>query len=229
MSLLKSISYKILLKGAKMAFLELTTSEKPQLAVKVNNSLKYQDKEGNLLDRTKQTALTDIVREAGTVADTKRGAVSLSLNTKNGYQNFFVNKDENNNIVLKSMEDPKDESKYINFNKIDKENGTYYHILNDDNNSKELVDSINITSTEKSSYLSARITLKNDEIKQELIDKESSTNERHTVILSKDGYRIQANNELYKNSKEVENQQNESSKKKLYLAKDKKVDKDIER
>ena len=41
-SLLKSISYKILRKGAKMAFLELTTSERPQLAVKVNNSLKYQ-------------------------------------------------------------------------------------------------------------------------------------------------------------------------------------------
>lgn len=46
-----------------MAFLELTISEKPQLAV-INNSLKYQDKEGNLLDRTKQTTLTDIVREA---------------------------------------------------------------------------------------------------------------------------------------------------------------------
>lgn len=212
-----------------MAFLELTISEKPQLAVKVNNSLKYQDKEGNLLDRTKQTTLTDIVREAGTVVDTKRGAVYLSLNTNDGYQNFFVNKDENNNIVLKPMQDPKDESKYIHFNKVDKENGSYYHVLNENNNSKELVDSINITTTEKSAYLSARVTLKNDEIKQELIDKEASTNERHTVILSKEGYRIQVNNELYKNSKQVENQQNESSKKKLYLAKDKKADKNVER
>lgn len=42
------------------------------------------------------------------------------------------------------MQDPKDESKYIHFNKVDKENGSYYHVLNENNNSKELVDSVNI-------------------------------------------------------------------------------------
>ena len=37
-----------------MAFVELTKEENPKLAVQVNNSLKYQDKDGNLKDRLNQ-------------------------------------------------------------------------------------------------------------------------------------------------------------------------------
>ena len=72
-----------------MAFLELTKEEKPKLAVQVNNSLKYKDKDGNLQDRQKVTALIDIVREASSVAGMDKGAVMLSLNTENGFKNYF--------------------------------------------------------------------------------------------------------------------------------------------
>ena len=75
-----------------MAFVELTKEENPKLAVQVNNSLKYQDKDGNLKDRQKVTGLIDIVKEAGQVASMGKGAVSLSLNTESGYKNYFVNK-----------------------------------------------------------------------------------------------------------------------------------------
>lgn len=78
-----------------MAFLELTKEEKPKLAVQVNNSLKYKDKDGNLQDRQKVTALIDIVREASSVAGMDKGAVMLSLNTENGFKNYFVNKTKN--------------------------------------------------------------------------------------------------------------------------------------
>jgi len=74
-----------------MAIIELTKENKPKLAVQVNNSLKYMNKDGELSDRTKQSALIDVVRTASSVVKAQKGPVVISLNTQDGYKNYFVN------------------------------------------------------------------------------------------------------------------------------------------
>lgn len=183
-----------------MAFLELTKEEKPKLAVQVNNSLKYQDKDGNLQDRQKITALIDIVREASSVSGMDKGAVSLSLNTDNGFKNFFVNKTKNDDIALvpmdKNLQSNKDE--YIYFNKklnVD-DPSKYFYTMSKAGNAEATLDSIKVVTTDKSAYLGARVTLSNKEILQDMLDIEYKTGERQTAIIGKDKLEIVSNAEL---------------------------------
>ena len=183
-----------------MAFLELTKEEKPKLAVQVNNSLKYKDKDGNLQDRQKVTALIDIVREASSVAGMDKGAVMLSLNTENGFKNYFVNKNKNEDIVLapmdKALQENKDE--YIYFNKKVNTNDPdkYFYNMSKAGNSEKIVDSIKVNETDKSAYLGARVTLSNQEILQDMLKIENDTKERQTAIIGKDKLEIVSNSEL---------------------------------
>lgn len=190
-----------------MAFLELTKEENPKLAVQVNNSLKYQDKDGNLKDRQKVTALIDIVREASSVAGMDKGAVMLSLGTnekgkdgKDIYKNYFVNKNKNEDIVLtpmdKALQSNKDEYIYFNKKVNTNEPDKYFYNMSKAGNSEKIVDSIKINKTEKSAYLSARVTLKNDDIHDDLSFKENDTGERHTAIIGKEKLEIVSNAEL---------------------------------
>lgn len=233
-----------------MAFIELTKEENPKLAVQINNSLKYQDKDGNLQDRQKITALLDIVREASSVSNMDKGAVMLSLNTENGYKNYFVNKNKNEDIVLspmdKALQNNKDEyiyfNKKINTNEPDK----YFYNMSKAGNSEAIVDSIKIVTTEKSAYLGARVTLSNKDLLKDMINIENISGERHTAIIGKEKLEIVSNAELQAR-RENKSQEQEKTKqmpvekekspakskemtqKKPFKPKEKVVDKDISR
>lgn len=233
-----------------MAFIELTKEENPKLAVQINNSLKYQDKDGNLQDRQKITALLDIVREASSVSNMDKGAVMLSLNTENGYKNYFVNKNKNEDIVLspmdKALQNNKDEyiyfNKKINTNEPDK----YFYNMSKAGNSEAIVDSIKIVKTEKSAYLGARVTLSNKDLLKDMINIENISGERHTAIIGKEKLEIVSNAELQAR-RENKSQEQEKTKqmpvekekspakskemtqKKPFKPKEKVVDKDISR
>lgn len=183
-----------------MAFIELTKEQNPKLAVQVNNSLKYQDKDGNLQDRQKVTALIDIVREASSVASMDKGATMLSLNTENGFKNYFVNKNKNDDIVLtpmdKALQNNKDE--YLFFNKKVNTNdpSKYFYNMSKAGNAEQLVDSIKVNTTDKSAYLGARVTLSNKELLQDMIKFENDSGEKSIATIGKDTLRIETMAEL---------------------------------
>lgn len=206
-----------------MAFVELTKEENSKLAVQVNNSLKYQDKDGNLQDRQKVTALIDIVREASSVAGMDKGSVMLSLGTnekdKNGkdiYKNYFVNKNKNEDIVLtpmdKALQSNKDEYIYFNKKVNTNEPDKYFYNMSKAGNSEKIVDSIKINTTEKSAYLGARVTLSNKELLQDMIKIENDSGERHTAIIGKDKLEIISNAELQARREAKQPQEQEKGK-----------------
>jgi len=203
-------------KENKMAFVELTKEENPKLAVQVNNSLKYQDKDGNVQDRQKVTALIDIAREASSVAGMNKGAVSLSLNTENGYKNYFVNKTDKDDIALvpmdKALQGDKDNFIYFN-KKVDINNpDKYFYNMSKAGNAEATVDSIKINTTEKSAYLGARVTLSNKDLLQDMIKIENASGERHTAIIGKDKLEIVSNAELQARREAKQPQEQEKSK-----------------
>lgn len=188
-----------------MAFVELTREENPKLAVQVNNSLKYQDKGGNLHDRQKVTAFIDVVKEAGSVAGMDKGSVMLSLNTEGGYKNYFVNKTKQDDIMLipTDKELQKDKSTHIYFNKHeDRENkGKYFYSLSKSNNSEQLLDSIKTIEIDRSAYLGARVTLSNKELLQNMMKFENETGDKSVAILGKDTLRVEKLSDLLSKSK----------------------------
>jgi hypothetical protein len=183
-----------------MAFVELTKEENPKLAVQVNNSLKYQDKDGNLQDRQKSTALLDIVREASSVASMDKGAVMLSLNTENGFKNYFVNKNKNEDIVLapmdKALQGNKDEYIYFNKKVNTNEPDKYFYSMSKSGNAEKIVDSIKVNTTDKSAYLGARVTLSNKDLLQDMIKFENDSGEKSVATIGKDTLKIETMAEL---------------------------------
>jgi len=157
-----------------MAIIELTKETKPQLAVQVNNSLKYMDKEsGELKDRKKETALIQVVKQALEVAKMNKGSVAISLNTENGYKSYFVKNNKQGDIVLTPMDEKLrgDKNNYLFLNKnisIDNPDKHYFYTIDKSESAQKLVDSIKLAQTDKSDYLSVRVTLKNEELKAEL-------------------------------------------------------------
>lgn len=199
-----------------MAFIELTKEEKPKLAVQVNNSLKYKDAAGNLQDRQKVTALINIVKEAGQVANMNKGAVTLSLNTENGYKNYFVNKTDKDDIALvpmdKTLQEDKDNFIYFN-KKVDINNpDKYFYNMSKAGNAEQVVESIKVTATDKSAYLGARVTLSNKELLQDMIKIENDSSERHTAIIGKDKLEIISNAELQARRESKQSQEQDKSK-----------------
>ncbi|MBL3519504.1 hypothetical protein H0A43_03405 [Arcobacter lanthieri] len=201
-----------------MAFVELTKEENPKLAVQVNNSLKYQDKDGNLQDRQKVTALIDIVREASSVAGMDKGSVMLSLGTnekdKNGkdiYKNYFVNKNKNEDIVLtpmdKALQGNKDE--YIYFNKKLNTNDPdkYFYNMSKSGNAEKIVDIIKVNTTDKSAYLGARVTLSNKDLLQDMIKFENDSGEKSVATIGKDTLKIETMAELQARREASKNQE----------------------
>lgn len=212
-----------------MAFLELTKEEKPKLAVQVNNSLKYKDKDGNLQDRQKVTAFIDIAKEASSVVGMDKGAVMLSLNTDDGFKNYFVNRTKNDDIALVPMDKnlQKDKDNYIYFNKklnVD-DPSKFFYTMSKAGNSEATLDSIKVVTTDKSAYLGARVTLSNKEILQDMQNLENNKGERHTAIIGKEKLEIVSNAELQKRrelnqsidtqNKDIENRINEKESKNI--------------
>lgn len=206
-----------------MAFVELTKEENPKLAVQVNNSLKYQDKDGNLQDRQKVTALIDIVREASSVAGMDKGAVMLSLGTnekgedgKDIYKNYFVNKNKNEDIVLtpmdKTLQSNKDE--YIYFNKKINTNdpNKYFYNMSKSGNAEQIVDSIKVNTTDKSAYLGARVTLSNKDLLENMSKFENDTGEKSVATIGKNSLTIETTSELQAKREASKNQEQNRSK-----------------
>ncbi len=197
-----------------MAFVELTKEENPKLAVQVNNSLKYQDKDGNLKDRQEVTALIDIVKEAGQVASMGKGAVSLSLNTESGYKNYFVNKNDKEDIVLvptdKNLQNDKDNFIYFN-KKVDINNpDKHFYSMSKSGNSEQIVESIKINTTDKSAYLGARVTLSNKDLLQDMVKFEQDSGEKAVATIGKNSLTIETTSELQAKREAKSQEQNQS-------------------
>ncbi|SUW87773.1 hypothetical protein [Campylobacter helveticus] len=109
-----------------MAVVTLDKGKNPKAVVNVDNSLNYQDKEGNLQSKQIKTAITEIAEEAGKVTAMGFGAVTMSVKDSEGaYKNYFVNRNENNGtitLVPTDLQDKTDSSQNVYFNRHSKEN-----------------------------------------------------------------------------------------------------------
>jgi len=188
-----------------MAFIKLTNEDNPKLAVSVDNALNYKDKDGELKQRQKETALTEVIEEAGKVSAMNKGTVSLNVSVNGKYETYFVNRDEKNNIALRPAGDVYNKDKTIYCNSIAKENGGHFYSINDKTEAgKALIDGLDtkVVETEhgRSEYVKASVRLKNDDLKAELVTKDKD----HTAIVSKDGIKIVKDTDLQKSqTKEV--------------------------
>lgn len=164
----------LLKKGEKMAFGKLVNDK---IVIDTNNALNYKNKEGDIQQRKVDTALIDVIKEAGQVAAMEHGAVLFSAKINDEWKNYFVNRDEKtHNIVLKPTNSQnRDDFIYINSN-INEQGYFYYTINQKREAAKELIEGIGIIEHQnqdgtKSHYLETNVRLYNEELKQELKEK----------------------------------------------------------
>ncbi len=173
-----------------MAFIELTKEEKPKLAIQTNTSLHYKKEDGSLGDKTPKTALITAVRAAGEVAAMGKGPVTFAINTEKGYSNFFVNRNDKGDIVLAPTDDKLrgDKDSYLTFVKTVDQNNTdrHYFVMKDNAASQNILNTMKIVTTDKSSYIDVRATLKNDAIKEQLISLAKTQDEKFSAIIGRD-------------------------------------------
>lgn len=184
-------------KENNMAFVKLTNEDNPKLGVSIDNALNYKDKDGNLQQRQKVTALLDVIQEAGQVAAMNQGTVTFNAQVNGKYENYFVNRNDNGTIVLRNSEDVYNQDSTVYVNQVKKENGGHYYFINTNNKAgKDLVEGINLKTVErengKSDYLKVSVRLKNEDLKSELIAKGKD----HIAIISKDGIKVVKDSEL---------------------------------
>lgn len=188
-----------------MALIELTNEENPKLRVKTNGALNYIDKTEGIKQRKPETALNEVIVEAGKVVGMDKGAVTLSVSTQGNYETYFVNKDDKNNIILRPADNPNDKERTVYVNSINKQDGGYFYAINTKSPAgQNLVENLDVRTVEReghdSAYIKATVMLKNDELKAELSQKGNG----HTAILSKEGFRIVSNDELKKQTPQKE-------------------------
>lgn len=189
-----------------MAFVKLTNEKNPKLGVSVNNALNYQDKDGNLKTRQKETALTEVISEAGKVAAMDKGTVSMNISVNGKYNTYFVNRDEKHNIALRPAGDVYNKDKTIYCNLVQKDPSklapnepTHFYAINDKTEAgKALIAGLDTKVVEgehgKSEYIKVSVRLKNDDLKSELM----TLDKDHTAIVSKDGIKIVKDTDLQK-------------------------------
>ena len=166
------------------------------LSIQADNGLQYTNRDGDVKERQNQTAFLDVVKEAASVVDMNKGVVTLNVKVAGEYHNFFVNNDrETGDIILKPTNDAKNEALFIVFEKRNREDGKSYHQLNNHNNALNLINSIDInTSTSGAKFLGLTLNLKNDEIKDAL----KQVGRDHSAVLSKAGFEVKSNFEIYR-------------------------------
>lgn len=110
-----------------MAFGKLVNDK---IVIDTNNALNYKNKEGDIQQRKVDTALIDVIKEAGQVAAMEHGTVLFSAKINDEWKNYFVNRDEKtHNIVLKPTNSQnRDDFIYINSN-INEQGYFYYTII----------------------------------------------------------------------------------------------------
>ncbi|EDP3617025.1 hypothetical protein GU702_09255 [Campylobacter jejuni] len=157
-----------------MAFGKLVNDK---IVIDTNNALNYRGKEGDIQQRKVDTALIDVIKEAGQVAAMEHGAVLFSAKVNEVWKNYFVNRDEKtHNIVLKPTNlQNRDDFIYINSN-INEQGYFYYTINQKRESAKELIEGVGIVEHQnqdgtKSHYLETNVRLYNEELKQELKEK----------------------------------------------------------
>lgn len=212
-------------------FLNLTRETNPKLAIEVNTSLFYKSEDGELKEKQPTTALTTVVKEAGKVAALNKGSVTISFNTNEGWKTYFCNKNDSGIVLVPSDSNlQKNTDNYLFFDKKPnlEDRTKIYYSLNKTPATQSFIENIKINFTDKSKYLAVRAYLKNDEIKNVLIEKEEVTTENHVAIISKDGYEILTNSELQNlrktNNNEIPVNKDDEASKELLEFIDKQID-----
>lgn len=193
-----------------MSLAKLDNSKNPKIVILSDSALNYiADKEkGTLNQKSPKTAAINVIREAGKVSAMDLGSVQVAFKTYGKWQNYFVDRDEENGtITMKPCENPKDRDGFIYINITEREDGkgTYYAINEKTDAGKKFVqglgvrDWVNENSGQVSSYIEGRVTLKNDALKEELMQK----GEGYLAILSKNGFEVKLESELNKQNKEL--------------------------
>lgn len=190
-----------------MAVVTLDKGKNPKAVVNVDNSLNYQDKEGNLQSKQIKTAITEIAEEAGKVTAMGFGAVTMSVKDSEGaYKNYFVNRNENNGtitLVPTDLQDKTDSSQNVYFNRHSKENNGknyFFYTLNDKSEAgKAFLENLSTTEWQDKdganrSNLEARVVLHNPELVKQLKEK----GENALAVVSKDNFRITTKEEHFK-------------------------------
>ncbi|ELH6017556.1 hypothetical protein Q9X21_001678, partial [Campylobacter upsaliensis] len=190
------------------------------------NALNYKNKEGDIQQRKVDTALIDVIKEAGQVAAMEHGAVLFSAKINNEWKNYFVNRDEKtHNIVLKPTNSQnRDDFIYINSNV--NEQGYFYYTINQKRESaKELIEGVGITEHQnqdgsKSHYLETNVRLYNEELKSELKEK----GKEFVAVISNAGFEVVNEAEMKAQKQKQQMQQTQEIKEP-----EKKQDKGLER
>lgn len=172
-----------------MAFGRLVNDK---IVIDTNNALNYKNKEDDIQQRKVDTALIDVIKEAGQVAAMEHGAVLFSAKINGDWKNYFVNRDEKtHNIVLKPTNSQnRDDFIYINSNV--NEQGYFYYTINQKRESaKELIEGVGIIEHQnqdgsKSHYLETNVRLYNEELKNELKEK----GKEFVVVISNAGFEV---------------------------------------
>ncbi|HEH4871426.1 TPA: hypothetical protein SG634_001175 [Campylobacter coli] len=207
-----------------MAFGKLVNDK---IVVDTNNALNYKGKDGELQQRKVDTALIDVIKEAGQVSAMEVGSVMFSAKVNGEWKNYFVNRDEKtHNIVLKPT-NSQNRDDFIYVNSYTNEQGFFYYMINQKREAaKELVEGVGIVEHQnqdgtKSHYLETNVRLYNEELKKELSEKGSE----FVAVLSNDGIRVVNENEMKAQKKEQQAQQV----KEIEVTSEKKQDKGFER
>ncbi|EOZ3533050.1 hypothetical protein ACQLLD_001425 [Campylobacter upsaliensis] len=197
-----------------------------KIVIDTNNALNYKNKEGDIQQRKVDTALIDVIKEAGQVAAMEHGAVLFSAKINNEWKNYFVNRDEKtHNIVLKPTNSQnRDDFIYINSNV--NEQGYFYYTINQKRESaKELIEGVGITEHQnqdgsKSHYLETNVRLYNEELKSELKEK----GKEFVAVISNAGFEVVNEAEMKAQKQKQQMQQTQEIKEP-----EKKQDKGLER
>ncbi|CUU78966.1 cpp47 [Campylobacter hyointestinalis subsp. hyointestinalis] len=182
-----------------MAFIRLTNEKSPKLAIDCNNNLNYKNKAGEIKQRQAETALVEIIEEAGKVASMDVGVVTIGAKINNSWKNFYVDRQENKNIVLKPVDSAQNRDTFIYVNSIQKNNGSYFYSINTQKEpGKKLVEGIGISEftnkdNSKSFYVDCGARLANETIKKELLEKGNG----YIAIVSKDNFRVVNEAEMF--------------------------------
>ncbi len=194
-----------------MAFGRLVNDK---IVIDTNNALNYKNKEGDIQQRKIDTALIDVIKEAGAVAAMEHGSVLFSAKINSEWKNFFVNRDEKtHNIVLKPT-NSKNRDDFIYINSNTNEQGYFYYTINQKRESaKELIEGVGITEHQnqdgsKSHYLETNVRLYNEELKKELKERGGE----FVAIISNAGIKVVNETEMKAQKQEQQRQQTQEIK-----------------
>lgn len=172
-----------------MAFGRLVNDK---IVIDTNNALNYKNKEGDIQQRKVDTALIDVIKEAGQVAAMEHGAVLFSAKINGDWKNYFVNRDEKTHNIVKKPTNSQNRDDFIYINSNVNEQGYFYYTINQKRESaKELIEGVGIIEHQnqdgsKSHYLETNVRLYNEELKNELKEK----GKEFVVVISNAGFEV---------------------------------------